>query len=764
MTYADIILPLGLEGRLTYAVPTGMEQGLQVGCRVTVPMGRSRTYVGVVERLHHEEPDFKVRDILNVVDERPVVTDLQLRLWQWVAEYYMAPIGDVFVAAMPAGLKNEEGYTPRTETYVELSSRLRTAESLSLAIDMLRKSPRQSHVFSTFLALSHWDAVADGDMDENGVADVSREELLNESKCSAAVLKSLTERGFVVMREHEVKRIASESAAETITNAQQNTALQPLTEAQTAAYDKIKEQWKEKDAVLLHGVTSGGKTEIYIHLIREVLARGGQVLYLLPEIGLTVQMTERLRRVFGSALGVYHSKYSDAERVEVWQKQLSRDPYGIILGARSAVFLPYQKLQLVIIDEEHDASYKQQEPAPRYHARSTALVLAKMTGAKVLLGTATPSAESYHNAMAGKFGLVRLATRYQGISLPRIEIVDIQDFQHRRMMTGPFSPTLIDAIRRTLEEGRQVILFQNRRGFAPRAECRKCGWVPRCKNCDVTLTMHRSLNTLTCHYCGYTYTMPQSCPQCGNTEIISRGFGTERIEDSISTLFPDVRVARMDLDTTRSRQAYERLIADFSLGRTRILVGTQMISKGLDFGGVGLVGIIDADSLMNAPDFRSYERAFQMMSQVSGRAGRKGRQGVVMLQTRHPDSPLIHEIVEQRFDEFFGEIFEEREMFHYPPFARLTTIYLRHKKEPLVDSAATELASRLRVELGERILGPDSPAVARVKSLFIRKIMIKAELGLAPSRIRTYINKCIDALQQDKRYASLQVYCDVDPD
>lgn len=764
MLYADIILPLGLDGRLTYAVPSGMELGLRVGCRVTVPMGRSRTYVGVVERLHEDKPDFEVRDILNMVDESPVVTDLQLRLWQWIAEYYMSPIGDVMVAALPSGMKIEEGYSPRTETYIELSPRLHTAEALHLAIDMLRRSPRQSHVFATFLSLSHWDEVADGERGAESVIDVSREELLNESKCSSAVLKSLSERGFIVAKEREVKRISSETTAETIAHAQQNTALQPLTEAQSAALDSIKEQWRAKDAVLLHGVTSGGKTEIYIHLIRDVLARGGQVLYLLPEIGLTVQMTERLRRVFGNALGVYHSKYSDAERVEIWQKQLSQNPYGLILGARSAVLLPYQNLQLVIIDEEHDSSYKQTEPAPRYHARSTALVLARMMGAKVLLGTATPSAESYYNATTGKYGMVRLATRYQGIELPRIEIVDIHDFQHRRMMTGPFSPTLIDAIRRTLEEGRQVILFQNRRGFAPRAECRQCGWVPRCKNCDVTLTMHRSLNTLTCHYCGYAYTMPQQCPECGSTEIVSRGFGTERIEDSIATLFPNVRVARMDLDTTRSRQAYERLIADFSMGRTRILVGTQMISKGLDFGGVGLVGIIDADSLMNSPDFRSYERAFQMMSQVSGRAGRKGRQGTVMLQTRHPDSPLIREIVGQQFSEFFGELFEERQMFHYPPFARLTTIYLRHKKEPIVDSAATELASRLRIALEGRILGPDSPAVAKVKNLYIRKIMIKTETDLAPSRVRAYINKCVAAMLQDKRYASLQVYCDVDPD
>ena len=470
-------------------------------------------------------------------------------------------------------------------------------------------------------------------------------------------------------------------------------------------------------------------------------------------------MMERLRRVFGNRLGIYHSRYSDAERVEIWQKQLSRDPYDVILGARSAVFLPFQRLGLVIVDEEHETSFKQQDPMPRYHARDVAIVM----GTNVLLGTATPSAESFNNAQTGKYGLVSLTTRYQDIELPEIQLIDVKDLQRRKMMRGPFSPQLIDAMRQTLREDRQVILFQNRRGFSPQIECRTCGWVPRCKNCDVSLTWHKRLNILTCHYCGYTYAIPDHCPACNEKDMRSRGYGTEKIEDLVSELFPEARVARMDLDTTRSRNAYERIISDFSAGRSNVLIGTQMITKGLDFDRVQLVGILDADAMLNQPDFRAYEHAFMMMSQVAGRAGRKGRRGLVMLQTKNKELPVIRQVIQHDYRSFYHDLLDERRDFHYPPFYRLIYVYLKHRSDDVVDTAGIEMGSRLRQWFGQRVLGPDKPSVAKVKSLCIRKLVLKLENGIDIWKVRQYLTLAQQQLMQQKRYAALQVYYDVDP-
>ncbi|MBR6493676.1 MAG: primosomal protein N', partial [Prevotella sp.] len=528
---------------------------------------------------------------------------------------------------------------------------------------------------------------------------------------------------------------------------------------QQTAFEQIQKQFESKRVVLLRGVTSSGKTEIYIHLIQKALDEGRQVLYLLPEIALTVQMMERLRRVFGNRLGIYHSKYSDAERVEIWQKQLSEQPYDVILGARSAVFLPFQRLGLVIVDEEHETSFKQQDPAPRYHARSVAVML----GAKVLLGTATPSMESYYNAQTGKFGLVELSTRYQGIELPEIQVVDVKDLRRRKMMTGPFSPQLLAAMRTALDEKKQVILFQNRRGFAPMVECNTCGWVPKCKNCDVALTLHKTTNTLTCHYCGHTYPVPTQCPACEGRDLRGRGYGTEKIEDQIRDIFPEARVARMDLDTTRSRNAYERLIGDFASGRTNVLIGTQMISKGLDFDRVAVVGILDADSMLNNPDFRAYEHAFMMMSQVSGRAGRKGKRGLVLLQTKNKELPVIQQVTNNDWQHFYADLIEERRDFRYPPFHHLVYIYLRHRHENVVDSAAILMASLLRQSFGSRILGPDKPGISKVKTLHIRKIVLKLENGIDLRRVREYLRRAQTKILQDKRNAALQVFFDVDP-
>ena len=543
--------------------------------------------------------------------------------------------------------------------------------------------------------------------------------------------------------------------------------MKPLNEAQQEAYNQILFSFLSKNVTLLHGVTSSGKTEIYIHLIRQALERHEQVLYLLPEIALTVQIRERLQKVFGSRLGIYHSKYSDAERVEIWKKQLSSNPYDVILGARSAVFLPFQKLGLIIIDEEHETSFKQQDPAPRYHARSVAIMMAAKMGqgtdCKVLLGTATPSMESYYNAVNGKYGLVTLNSRYQDILLPEIKIVDIKDLQRRKMMQGPFSPLLLGSIKKALAAGEQVILFQNRRGFAPMIECRQCGWVPHCTNCDVSLTYHKNIQQLTCHYCGFTYQVPSVCPCCGSTELKGRGYGTEKIEDQIMEIFPEARVARMDLDTTRTRSAYERIISDFSAGRTNLLIGTQMVSKGLDFDKVSVVGILNADTMLNYPDFRAYEHAFMMMAQVSGRAGRKGKQGLVLLQTKSPQLPVIFQVVHNDYAGFFHDLLEERRQFHYPPFYHLIYIYLKHRQNATVNEAAIEMGNRLRQWFGERVLGPDKPSIAKVKQMNIRKIVLKLENGIDLKRVREYLLIAQRQMLQDTRYNSLQVYYDVDP-
>lgn len=755
MRYVEVILPLPLDGVFTYSLPDSMTDRLQAGMRVLVPLGRSKHYTGIALRIHEVKPDFEVKEVIAVMDERPLLLPVQLKLWRWMAEYYMAPLGDVYKAALPAGLKQEDGYRPRTETYIGLCEPWRNEQALHVALDMLGRALKQKKVLTEFLHLSRWDSV-EGSTPTEDVHEVTREELTNVCHCTDAVVKSLIDRKILYTYQVEVGRLNTSTPAKT-------TQPKPLSAAQATAYNEMLLQLMAKEVVLLHGVTSSGKTELYIHLIAKTIADGKQVLYLLPEIALTVQMMDRLRSVFGDRLGIYHSKYSDAERAEIWLRQLSDHPYDIILGARSAMFLPFQRLGLVIVDEEHESSYKQQDPAPRYHARSAAIVLAQLCGAKTLLGTATPSAETYYNATTGKYGKVTLATRYSDIRLPEITVVDIKDLKRRKMMTGPFSPQLLAAMRAALSAGKQVILFQNRRGFAPMVECRVCGWVPKCEHCDVSLTYHKNQNRMTCHYCGYTYLVPTRCPNCESTDLKGRGYGTEKIEDQIRDVFPEVEVARMDLDTTRTRNAYERLIGDFAAGRTHVLVGTQMISKGLDFDHVGVVGILDADSMLNYPDFRAYEHAFMMMAQVSGRAGRKGERGQVILQTRNAEAHVIGQVVNNDYTGFFDELMEERRLFHYPPYYRLIYIYLRHRREEVVESASIEMGGRLRQWFGERILGPDKPAVARVKSMSVRKIVVKLENGIDHRQARQYLRLAEKQLMENKRYATLQLYFDVDP-
>ena len=810
MKYVDVILPLPLPGLFTYSVSEGMEGRVVFGKRLLVPLGRSKKYIGMAVKMHDEKPAFEVKPIEQVLDENPVLLDRQYRLWSWISDYYMSPLGDVYNAAFPAGLKSTEKFKPKMELYVGLSSAYRNPQALRVALQMMGRAVKQMKAFNTFLQLSHWDILLENEVDENGllreefyelrnmqssdipssngnqspdipsssgsqpsvipssngnqspdipsfIEKVTKEELMNESHSTSAIIKSLIDKGFLFTYEIEVGRLNTSGKSHF-------ELIKPLSMPQQDAYNQILMQMMKKNVVLLHGVTSSGKTEVYIHLIKQALDEHKQVLYLLPEIALTVQIMERLHRVFGDRLGIYHSKYSDAERVEIWQKQMSNHPYDVILGARSAVFLPFQKLGLVIVDEEHETSFKQQDPAPRYHARSAAIVLVSMyPEAKVLLGTATPSMESYYNAQQGKYGLVEMKTRYKDIQLPEIQVVDVKDLRHRKIMKGAYSTQLLAAVREALQRGEQAILFQNRRGFAPMIECKVCGWVPKCKNCDVSLTLHKNINLLTCHYCGYTYPVPTECPNCGSTELTGRGIGTEKVEDQLTEIFPEARIARMDLDTTRTRNAYERLIEDFSSGKTNLLIGTQMISKGLDFDKVSVVGILNADSMLNYPDFRAYEHAFMMMAQVSGRAGRKGKRGLVILQTKSPELPVISQVVHNDYATFYRDLLEERRAFHYPPFYHLINVYLKHKHEKVCQQASMELGQTLRGWFGERILGPDKPAVARVKTMNIRKIVIKLENGIDQKKVREYLKYAQEKMSKDPRYGALVIYYDVDP-
>ena len=726
--------------------------------RVVVPCGQKKTYTALCVEVTDKKPDIGVKNIkciYSVLDDMPMLLPQQLKLWQWMADYYMCPLGDIYKAALPAGLKAEDGYRPKTETYVGLTEKFHDEMALNIALDMVSRYEKQQKALAGYLELSHWAEIS-GTAIPDDIKEITQTELCNVTHCTTPTVKCLVKRGILEIYQKEVGRLNTDGEF-----TPQNAKL--LNEAQQEAYNQVLMQFMKKNVVLLHGVTSSGKTEIYIHLILKALQDHKQVLFLLPEIALTVQIMERLQRVFGSRLGIYHSKYSDAERVEIWKKQVSACPYDIIIGARSAALLPFKNLGLVIIDEEHETSYKQQDPAPRYHARSAAIMLASMYGAKTLLGSATPCMETYTNAKNGKFGYVRLDKRYKDIALPKIEVVDVKDMTRRKMMKGPFSPRLLEAIQESLDNNKQVILFQNRRGFVPIVECQDCGWIPKCEHCDVSLTMHKNINLLTCHYCGYTYAIPKVCPKCGGIHFRGHGFGTEKIEDQIMELFPEAKVARMDLDTTRTKNAYARIIEDFAYGKTNVLIGTQMITKGLDFDRVQLVGILDADSMLNYPDFRAYEHSYMMLQQVSGRAGRKGKQGLVILQTKSADLPVIEQVAANDSKTFYEDLDEERRLFNYPPYTRLIYVYLKHQHDNMVESAALMLGSILRGWFGERILGPDKPAVARVKSMCIRKIMIKLENGIDQKKVREYLRMAQKQILQDKQYAALQIFYDVDP-
>lgn len=734
--YADVILPLPLQSVFTYALSKDCETEPQVGSRVIVPFGSRKFYTAIVVRLHDETPSYPTKAISEVLDASPIILPEQLRLWKWIADYYLCTLGDVFKAALPSGLKLESESSVLLNEDWEEELSYTPSEKKVLEVLSAKKG-------KTLASLQK----------ETGV------------KSILPVVKSLLEKGAALMKE-EIRRTRkrrTKTQTETETELpQKEVGKSALTEVQQQAMQSILSQWQQKDVCLLHGVTSSGKTEIYIHLMQKAIEGGKQVLFMLPEIVLTTQLTERLRRVFGNRLGVYHSRYPDRERVELYQKMLSDAPYDIVVGVRSSLFLPFKRLGLLIIDEEHETSFKQQDPAPRYHARNAALVLAKQAGAKALLGSATPSLESYHNALSGKYGLVTLKTRYAGLSLPNIEVIDTKEMYRKRMMTGVFSPQLLLRIRQALEGHKQVILFQNRRGYAPVLECKECGWTPRCEKCDVSLTVHRGFRQMVCHYCGKTYNIPSTCPNCEGKELSSRGYGTERIEEQLQALMPEARIARMDLDTTRSRQNYEQILHDFEEGKTDILIGTQMVTKGLDFDRVSLVGILSADQMLAQPDFRSYERAFQLMEQVAGRAGRKGSVGQVVLQTRDKDNDIVRQVVRHDYEGMYAQQSQEREMFRYPPFCRVIFIYLKHRDENVVEKLATDFAILMRKVFGERVLGPDAPPISRVQLMHIRKLILKIELSAPISAVRERLIALQNQVLTMSQYRSAQIYYDVD--
>ena len=820
MYFADVILPLPLENLYTYKIPSDLEKSVVRGCRVIVHFGKKRFYTAIVSEVYDTPPNtgYEIKEIFAVLDTTPILKRPQLRFWQWMANYYLCKLGDVYKAALPSGLKiesetsvtrnpdfetqtplkpneqtvlyaftkekekltlselekrtglrnivpivaslmaqgavevNEElkrGYTPKTETYLRLTPDYSEEEKLQEAFDCIRRAKKQEQLLISFLDLSHALNPVLGQ-------EISKKELLEKSGQSATVLEGLLKRGILETYEKEVSRLQMQVCRRQEPN--------PLSDAQKEALWKIQDVFREKDICLLHGVTSSGKTEIYIHLIRQVLNAGRQVLYMLPEIAITTQITERLGKLFGEQLLVYHSKFSDNERIEVWNRLLHTHSPMLILGVRSSLFLPFSDLGLIIVDEEHETSYKQQEPAPRYNARNAAMVLAGMHGGKTLLGSATPSIDSYFNALAGKYGLVELKTRFGTHQSPQIIPVNIKELKRKKQMKHPlFSPPLIQSMRQALDNGEQIILFQNRRGFAPVTECKECGWVPRCVNCDVSMTYHKYHNNLVCHYCGYTIRLPEVCPSCGSSDFQMQGFGTEKVEEEIALLFPDVHVVRMDMDTARTRTAYERIIGDFDKGNTQILIGTQMISKGLDFGNVGVVGILNADGLMNYPDFRAHERAFQLMLQVSGRTGRRDKQGTVILQTSQPEHPLIRMVIRSAYREMVDWQLSERSIFHYPPYFRLIVLVLRSKNESVLQDLARTYADKLRSQLGNRVLGPVTPPVSYVQTLHIRKIVIKIETAAAIQPMRGFLESVYTEMQHFPTFRQIMLHYDVDP-
>ena len=819
--FAEVILPLPLYSSFTYEVPEEFEPIIQMGSRVLVQFGKKKYYTGIVEYLHSTPPSgYEVKPLMAILDASPVVRFPQIKMWRWIADYYLCSVGEVFKAAVPTGLKPEsetyisynkewelpsdrhlteqeaviiqlmeekkrlriseienelklkgsariinhllelgaleidervvEKYKPKKVAYVELCCQRSDNDLLHAFFDNVSRSRNQEKTLIAWLDLSGWMR------QDSDLKDVEREHLLSISGASPAVLKAMVDKGIFRVVRRSVNRFNAIAETHTL-------ELPVLTDAQQIAADEIRNGFRESKVTLLHGVTGSGKTEIYSHLMAAALADGNQVLYLVPEISLTTQLTDRLRKVFGDRLLIYHSKFSDNERVDIWKRLLSSSEPLIILGVRSSVFLPFSKLGLVIVDEEHESSYKQYDPAPRYNARDAAIVLATMHGAKVLLGSATPSVETYYKALTGKYHLVSLSERFKGASLPDVEIVDMKDQRKRKLNKGMLSAHFRSALRHTLEEGKQAIVFQNRRGFAPVVVCNQCGWTPKCNNCDVSMVYHKNINQLRCHYCGFSRDLPKLCPACGQNGLEIYGYGTERIAEELHKEYDGFRVARMDLDTTRNKDAYQEIIEEFANHETDILVGTQMVSKGLDFGEVKVVGVVNADTLLNFPDFRSNERAFNMLEQVAGRAGRRDEKGTVFIQTTQTASPVLRYVKSHDYAAFYNEEIEERRRFAYPPFTKVINIYIKNKDAVAADVAAVIFAKKLREIFGDRVLGPEKPFVSRVALWYLQSIMLKVESGASMKKVKDLLRQAYAAIALDKNIKSSMIYYDVDP-
>lgn len=820
-SYADVILPVPLEATFTYHIPAGLQGRFTVGMRVIVPFGPRKFYTGIVEAIHDREPqDFQVKDVAGVLDAKPIVRHPQLKLWRWISEYYLCSIGDVMRAALPSGLKVEsetnvecnpditaeeassvlsdrelavwqildhngkmdllslakesgiknvgamvnrmlekgavvisermvERFKPKKEHYVRLTLKRGDVEAMREAFAKVHRARRQEQMLQTLVEMSgHTQRGKDP-------VEVRKADLIEKCNATSETVRALVQKDLVEEYTREVSRFRYEGRA--------GNPLPVLSIAQNTALNEIHGSFREKSVTLLHGVTSSGKTEIYMHLIDFVLKQGKQVLYLVPEIALTTQLTVRLQKIFGPKVVIYHSRFSDAERVEVWQKILNKAEPCVVIGARSSVFLPFAQLGLVIVDEEHEPSYKQYDPAPRYNGRDTAIVLANMHGAKTLLGSATPSIETYYKAQTGKYGLVTLSERFAGAKLPEIEIVDMQKERLRKSVNGPFAASTLKNIKETISRGKQVILFQNRRGYAPVARCRHCSYVPKCEQCDVSLTYHQRIRKLVCHYCSKEYAKPDICPVCKEPGLEIVGYGTERVEESIDEQLKNVRVLRMDLDTTRNKDNYSNIIDAFSNGKADVLVGTQMVTKGLDFAGVQTVAVMDADAIISYPDFRSAERAFNMLEQVGGRAGRADDAGRVIVQTRTPDHPVIRFMQTHNFEEFYKTELEERRKYNYPPFSRVIYLYLRHRDAKKLDEVAQRYADELKVLLGNRVFGPQEPLVARVQNLYIRRIMLKVEQNASMKQIKEILRAVYVKMHKNLCMRGVIVHYDVDP-
>ncbi len=823
--FADILLPLPIPGTFTYRVPQTMNEEIKKGQRVTVQFGARKIYAGLVTEVHENPPKKGTpKYILGIIDDEPVINELQFSFWKWISDYYMSHPGDVMNAALPSAFKLmseskivlnssfvpdtgtlsepeylitetlmhkqkltiqevtkivgfqkvlpviktliekqaivmeeelKESYKPKVEKYVALSREYIQESALQHLMDeMGKKAHKQLELIMSFLTLTGFPLSPD--------KEVAKKELLEKSGVSAQILRALVEKGVFVITEKAVSRFEK-------TGAMSRPEKIVLSETQQSAFQAIRSQFEKYRVVLLHGVTSSGKTELYIKWIAETIKAGKQVLYLLPEIALTSQIIGRLRKYFGDEVGVYHSRYNPHERAEVWYNLLGKQKaeehvrYKIVLGPRSAMFLPFDNLGLIIVDEEHDSSYKQYDPAPRYNARDAAIYLSTLHNAKVLLGSATPSLESYFNAKSGKYGLVTLNERYGGIQMPEIIVVSMKEQMRRRLIRSHFSSVLLEHINKALEEKQQVILFQNRRGFSLRLECEQCGWVPQCKNCDVTLTYHKHSELLKCHYCGYSVKVPPVCGECNSPNITLKGFGTEKVEEELGILLPQAKIDRMDLDSTRSKNAFQRIFTDFETGKTDILTGTQMVTKGLDFDNVAVVGILSADNMLSFPDFRAHERSFQLMEQVSGRAGRKNKRGTVIIQTWKPDHPIIRQVIRHDYDGMYRDQLKERQRYHYPPFYRLIIIKLKHAEPEKLNKAADVLARDMRAFFGKRVYGPEYPMVARVKNLYIKQIMLKIPRNAALRYEKQKLKEILLDFQTLKAYKSVRIQTDVDP-